>query len=269
MGNGGFEFGIQGNPNQQFAVDFANSNVDEIVGMRKLLPRWEHLAQPGSNLQALLDLLPAGPVDLRCTLDEGLWTAYVFLDEIGQVTRQQRPSAPPVILSSLRAALLASARVLYALLPDSPESIRLDRATKVMRQEANSLTQLYEQADALRQGGFVNLPPQADVAASLRVARRLGARSGTPPPREAAMLREVAKLMGHLPTQEGGFAGLEPTLLAMFNVTSGIVHGYGWPTLLWRVGDLPTNAPGDFMLTSILTHVAHRLVLEESGIGVA
>ncbi len=67
-------------------------------------------------------------------LFEGLWTAYVCLEEIAMVAQQQREGAAPSIMADLRAALLASGRVLFSLLPDTPESRRVERATTVMAQ---------------------------------------------------------------------------------------------------------------------------------------
>ncbi|WP_347349167.1 hypothetical protein [Nigerium sp.] len=264
--NRGFRFGIDGNDNQQDAVAWAQGNVDEMLAWREKLPSWEQLAQPGSQLEMLLEELPSfPPVDLRLTLDHALETAFVFLDEIGRITRQQQPSSPPVVLSDFRGALLASARVHYALLPDVHGPSRQERALKVMRQEANSLAQLYEQAASLREAGFCNLPPEPDVQASLRAIRRLRA-NGNPPPRDANMLREVAAMMDQIPIQQGGFPGIKHELVATFNVSSGIVHGYGWPGLLWQIGDLPIDAPQNFLLGSILAHNAHRLVLETAGL---
>lgn len=268
MDMSGFEFGIQGDNNQRFAVDWANGNVFEIEQMQKRLPRrWDELAQPGSELETLLDQLPSGPVDLRRSLFEGLWTAYVCLDEIAKVAQRQREGAAPSIMADLRAALLASGRVLFALLPDTPESPRVERSTKVMAQEADSLQKLYKEADAYREAGIVNLPPAAEVADSQRLAKEM-VKYGRPPG-DAKMLRDVAAVSAQVLAHErqGEAADIERHLLWIFNVGSGFAHGYGWPSLLWLVGSLPTNTPGDYMLTSILVHQAHRLVLEQAGIG--
>lgn len=264
----GFEFGIQGSSNQRFAVDWANGNMIEIAQMQNRLPRtWDELAQPGSELATLLEQLPSGPVDLRRTLFEGLWTAYVCLEEIAMVAQQQREGAAPSIMADLRAALLASGRVLFTLLPDTAESRRVERATTVMAQEADSLHRLYKEADAYRKAGIVNLPPEAEVAESRRLAKEM-LKYGRPPG-DAKMLQDVATVSAQVLARErqDEATDIERHPLWIFNVGSGFAHGYGWPSLLWRVGSLPTNTPGDYMLTSILVHQAHRLVLEQAGIG--
>ena len=262
------EFGIQGNPNQRFAVDVALSNMDQIARWQQKLPiHWDELARPGSRLEALLDQLPRGPVDLRETLFEGLWASFTCLHEVAAFARQERGSAPPPILAVLRTAVLAGGRVVYAVAPTTKSSDRVTRATTVMAQEAASVRRLYEAAEGYRLAGIVNLPPQEEVDERLELARELLAKR--PYFGDGKLLEGVASVSAELleELEQGRATDTTQDLLWLFNVGSGVAHGLGWPSQLWRVGSFPTNLPRDFFLTTIIVDHAHQLVLEEAGIG--
>lgn len=262
------EFGIQGNPNQRFAVDMALSNMDQIARWQQMLPSgWDELAGPSSRLEALLAQLPRGPVDLRETLFEGLWTGFTCLQEVAAFARQERVGAPPPILTVLRTALLAGGRVVYAVAPSTKSIDRVTRATTVMAQEAASVRRLYEAAAAYRHAGIVNLPPQQEVEKKLELASEL--LSKRPFFGDGKLLEGVAGVSAELLEEQehGPATDLTQDLLWLFNVGSGVAHGLGWPSQLWRVGSFPTNLPRDFFLTTIIVDHAHQLVLEEAGIG--
>lgn len=262
------EFGIQGNLNQRFAVDMALSNMEQIAGWQHKLPsHWGDLARPGSRLEALLDELPRGPVDLRETLFEGLWAGFTCLHEVASFARQERGSAPPPILTVLRTAVLAGGRVVYAVAPSTKSSDQLTRATTVMAQEAASVRRLYGMAEDYRHAGIVNLPPQDEVNERLELARELLAKR--PYFGDGKLLEGVASVSAELLEElgEGPATDMTQDLLWLFNVGSGVAHGLGWPSQLWTVGSFPTNLPRDFFLTTIIVDHAHQLVLEESGIG--
>lgn len=267
----GFSFGVMGDANQQCAVDWAVGNGAQIARWRERLPaRWDELAQPGSELDALLATLPEAPVDLRRTLFEALWTSHCCLEEVLAVVRDGAPGSAPAVLSNLRTALLASARMVYVLLPDvaGVQWPRLERATDVLVQEARSLGRVLKNATEYRMAYINLLPPQAEVDDLLIKIDQLC--KGRPnPPGDERMLARMAEVSQLVVSQQIGAPGADLTrdLRWLFNAGSGIAHGYGWPSLMWMVGSFHTNAPGDLMLTSIIVDHAHQLVLEQSGIG--
>ena len=262
------QFGIQGSANQQFAVDAALSNVEQMARWQRMLPsHWTHLAQPGSHLDALLDELPRGPVDLRETLFEGLWAGFTCLEEVASFARQERGSASPPVLTVLRTAMLAGSRVIYAIAPSTKSSDQLARATTVMAQEAASVRRLYEMSEGYRDAGIVNLPPQVQIDERLELAEELLAKR--PFFGDAKLLEGVATVTAELLEEmgQGSTPDITHDLLWLFNVGSGVAHGLGWPSQLLWVGSFPTNLPRDFLLATIIVDHAHQLVLEESGIG--
>jgi hypothetical protein len=61
-------------------------------------------------------------------------------------------------------------------------------------------------------------------------------------------------------------AGQRDELLWVFNVYSGIAHGYAWPALMWKIGSYPTNFVVDLWLVAMIADRAHQLVMEASDI---
>lgn len=264
--------GVGDDPRQQWGLQLALECVAQVGYLQRQMPEaWTELGGPGSDLERLLRDLPEGPVDLRQTLWDGLWTAWTCLDQVAEFAKGERSSSPQVTMILLRSALMAAARVVYAVAPHARPA-RRDRALAVMQQEAKSLLRLYKDADAFGTP-MANLPPRDERDAQRRTAEALLA--GSKQIGEAELLKEMARVSeellsverdhddAHDPLDRGGE---RDGLLWVFNVYSGIAHGYAWPTLMWKIGSYPTNFVGDLWLVAMIADRAHQLVMEASDI---
>ena len=262
--------GVGDDSHQQWVLQFALECVTQVGYLQRQMPEtWTELGGPGSELNRLVRDLPDGPVDLRQTVWEGLWTAWTCLDQVAEFARSERSSSPQVTMILLRSALMAAARVVYAVAPHARPD-RRDRALTVMQQEAKSLLRLYKDADAFGTP-IANLPPQDERDAQryagealLASSRQIG---------EAELLREMARVSVELLNAERDDndtrdpmdeVGERDELLWVFNLYSGIAHGYAWPTLMWTIGSYPTNFVRDLWLVAMIADRAHQLVMEAS-----
>lgn len=178
--------GVGDDPHQQWGLHSALECVTQVGYLqRQMLGAWAELGRRDSALDQLVRDLPDGPVDLRQTLWEGLWTAWTCLEEVAEFAKGERSSSPQVTMILLRSALMASARVVYAVAPHARPA-RRDRALTVMQQEAKSLLRLYRDAGTFRTP-IANLPPQEERNAQHRAAEALLASSR--PMGEAELLR--------------------------------------------------------------------------------
>ena len=264
--------GVGDDSRQQWGLQLALECVAQVGYLQRQMPgAWTELGGPGSELDRLVRDLPDGPVDLRQTVWEGLWTAWTCLDQVAEFAKGERSSSPQVTMILLRSALMAAARVVYAVAPHARPD-RRDRALTVMQQEAKSLLRLYKDADAFGTP-IANLPPQDERDAQRHAGETLLANSKQIG--EAELLKEMARVSVELLNAErddnGGrdpldAGGERDELLWVFNVYSGIAHGYAWPTLMWTIGSYPTNFVRDLWLVAMIADRAHQLVMEASDI---
>jgi hypothetical protein len=264
--------GVGDDPSQRWGLQLALECVAQVGYLQSQIPdTWTALGVPGSELDRLVQDLPKGPVDLRQTVWEALWTAWTCLDQVAEFAKGWRSSSPQVTMILLRSALMAAARVVYAVAPHARPD-RRERALTVMQQEAKSLLRLYNDADTFGTP-IANLPPQDEREAQRRAAEALLASSKQIG--EAKLLKEMARVSDELLKAERDDNGAHDALngvgerdelLWVFNLYSGIAHGYAWPTLMWRIGSYPTNFVGDLWLVAMIADRAHQLVMEASGI---
>jgi hypothetical protein len=264
--------GVGDDPRQQWGLQLALECVTQVGYFQRQMPRaWTELGAPGSDLDRLVRDLPDGPIDLRQTVWEGLWTAWTCLDQVAEFAKGERSSSPQVTMILLRSALMAAARVVYAVAPHARPS-RRDRALTVMQQEGKSLLRLYKEADTFS-SPIANLPPQDQRDAQRHAAEALLA--GSKQIVEAELLKEMARVSVELLNAERADSethgpmdavGERDELLWVFNVYSGVAHGFAWPTVMWTIGSYPTNFVSDLWLVAMIADRAHQLVMEASDI---
>lgn len=246
-------------PHQVEGIHLALASARQVDAMQRHLEGKSSTAliKGGSPLAALIEELPAGPVTLEETVWEGLWTAYTSLKPVINSVEQNRAGDPAAVLIILvRSALLASARVAYAIAPGED---RFDRARHVMHQEASSLKRWY--SDKASHAFQEWMPEDRDYRQEMASTHGPGR-----PLSETAMLRQLARTSaGFPPPTPSEQAGLEQELMWTFNVASGVAHGFAWPWQLPRVGDFPGDFVRMLALTSMLVDGAHQLAFQEGG----
>jgi hypothetical protein len=217
-----------------------------------------HLGQPGSDLADLIVALPEPPVDLRMSIVAGLESARGALSQISSFIQDGIPTTLPVLQTLVRSALLGAGRVVYVLGPSSPQA-REDNARMVLRQEAKSLMRAYSSFEQFKQ--LLLVVPPADVVAAQRerndVLQRGAAVIG-----EEKTLMAMASVVAETLTANG-FDSPEGVPLEImswiFNVYSGVAHGFGWPRL---VPDAVFVA--DLHMVTCVAHLAFDLTSQRS-----
>lgn len=230
--------------------------VDDIDRLREAL----FVGDPGalfrtsSRLGQLLTDVTDPAVDPRLTLECSLLGTCGSLEQITRFMREGIPTTPVVLSSLLRAALLGAARVVYVLDAEDEEQRRTN-LNAVMRQENRSLKLLYDQVENFKQ--LQGLVPPSDILEKQRA--RFAAAGGDRPPGEATMLRRMAAVvaaklasLGYGETQ----AQLAEHVSWIFNVHSGVAHGFGWPRLVPGTDALPGHFLADLTLVTSMGQLA-------------
>ena len=171
--------------------------------------------------------------------------------------RCQHPCCQVVAVS---AALLAAGRLVFILGPEDPE-VRLSNATRILRHESDSLHRLYTLASKFKK--FIALIPPANVLEPQK-RRHRHLESVTKRQSEATILRETAQIVGDLFLASGYDDGKEQPaltehLLWIFNIYSGLAHGFGWPRLI-STQSIPGDFAGDLWNTAATNQIAVDLM---------
>lgn len=248
--------------------------TSQVIGhLRAELPSEAAALSPeGSDLAEMLEELPDPLVDIRLSIQASLRIAgdcleqiVDFVEHLASPTTSSKPAKPIVLQTLARTALLASARVIFVLGSDD-KGERERNAKIVLRQESKSLTRLYNEAESFQHLRAL-VPPQ-DVLDAQRARAELVNRSA-PQFGEAKTLQEMAQLVGRLLVQNGEAmddpAAMQGEHLSwMFNVYSGVAHGFAWPGLVPGTEDMPGHFLADLMMISGMTHLAFFLTLRRS-----
>lgn len=235
---------------------------------RKMLESVPATPQSGSVVSKLQTrpVLKDPPVDLELTLHQGARSAIECLDQIRRFTEESIPTEPFVLASLMRSALLASARVVYVLAPESQDE-KADHALNVLVQETNSLFRCYNSTNTFSQLIALRVPQEV---LDLQSARRDRLMKIAPCKRftETDVLEGAAEVIGCRTQEQPDAAGIETGattsehLLWMFNLYSGKAHGLGWPKLVHHQKDLPGNFAADIHQLSSMTHLAVSVLQE-------
>lgn len=202
------------------------------------------------------------PVDLVLTLHQGARSAVECLDQIRRFTEDAIPTEPFVIAALMRSALLASARVIYVLGPESPDE-QTKHAMNILVQETDSLFRCYKSANRSSQLVALRVPQDVFDAQSAR-QERLKESAPSRKFSETETLEGAAEIIGRrtqsrLDTEEiNTGAIMREHLLWMFNLYSGKAHGLGWPKLVHHQHDLPGDFATDIHQLASLTEQAVR-----------
>lgn len=233
--------------------------IDLIGQMHDSLPADPaDLGQPGSDLADLIDALPDPPVDLRRSIVAGLGSARGALSQISGFMRDGVPTTLPVLQTLVRSALLGAGRVVYMLGPPSQQA-RQDNARMVLRQEAKSLMRAYTSFEQFKQ--LLRLVPPAEIVAAQR-GRNDVLQNGATAVGEEKTLMAMATVVAEMLTANGydSPAGVPLEMMSwIFNVYSGVAHGFGWPSL---VPDAVFVA--DLHMVTCVAHLAFDLTSRRS-----
>jgi len=231
------------------------------------------LDQPTSDLKRLIDALPEPQVDPRLTIIQGLGLARGTLGLVRDICLNSSPAiAPSVLPVLLRSALLGAGRVLYMLGPED-ETERIANTMVVLQQEAESYHRAYTQFAEFEQFQAL-VPPPETVAVYER--RRADLMRGGRPPGEARTLDSMAEVIGAMlagtdsavPQQElDDLATVAREHVRwMFNIYSGVAHGFAWPLLVPHTESLPGHFIAEFTTAANVAHLAADITLRRAGI---
>lgn len=230
--------------------------VDDIDRLREALfigdP--DALFRTNSRLGELMIGVTDPAVDPRLTFKSSLLSTCGPLEQITRFIREQIPTTPVVLSSLLRSALLGAARVVYVLDAEDEEQRRA-HLNAVMRQENHSLKLLYDQAKNFEQ--LRGLVPPEEILEKQRA--RFAAAGGDRPPGEATMLRRMAVVVA-TKLASLGFGDTQAQLVEhvswVFNIHSGVAHGFGWPKLVPGTDALPGRFIADLTLVTSMGQLA-------------
>lgn len=220
----------------------------------------------------MIALLP-DQVDPRLTISQGLGISKGALGLVRSIFLDNSPAiAPSVLPILLRSALLGAGRVLFMLGP-ADEAQRIANTVVVLKQEAASFHLAYSQFVEFQQ--FQALIPDPETVA-LHERRRLALMPDGRPLGEARTLDSMAEVIGELLAgTESGVPSQKDDDLAtlarehvrwMFNVYSGVAHGFAWPWLIPHTRSLPGHFIGEFTMATNVAHLAADLTLRRVGI---
>lgn len=215
------------------------------------------LGQPGSDIAALIGVLPDPPVDIRHTLLAAVDSSQSCLGQIRRFIVDQIPTSPIVLATLCRTALVASSRLLLIVGPSDGE-VQKTNATRILLQESESIQRCYKKA--LNFTHLVGLVPSQDLI-NQQNRRHQHLKRVSKNIRESEVLDEIAPIIGALlqhagqyePTDEGQ---LREHLHWVFNTYSGIAHGFGWPKLVPGSQSLPGHFVSDLWLTASVSLLA-------------
>ncbi|MCY1684007.1 hypothetical protein [Kocuria sp. SL71] len=246
------------------ALQHVTRALQIVKDTRNILDEVPAFPRPGSIVQQLQTrpVLDDPPVDLVLTLHQGARSAVECLDQIRRFIEDDIPTEPFVIAALMRSALLASARAIYVLGPESPDE-QANHAMDILVQETDSLFRCYRSANQFSQLVDLRVPQDAFDDQS---ARRVRLMELAPHKRftETNTLEGAAEIIGRRTQSRLDAEGIKTGatmrehLLWMFNLYSGKAHGLGWPKLVHHQNDLPGNFAADIHQLASMTELAVR-----------
>jgi len=185
-------------------------------------------------------------------------TSRACLSQIRSFIVDDIPTTHEVLAILTRTALLASSRLLFIVGPDD-EDVRRLNATRILRQESDSLQRLYTLAAGFKK--LVGLIPPSQVI-KVQKQRHEHLLTITKRATESGVLKDAAQIVGDLLVLHGYDDGrtqpaLTEHLLWIFNNYSGVAHGFGWPRLISNQA-----VPGDFVADLWMTAAANQIAVD-------
>lgn len=246
-------------PASMAALTGAISIVDESVD--RLHGEIGHIAySEDCEIYRLARALPPGQMSFDRTIFTAAEAARGALDQISAILRNHTPTSMIVLHALLRAALVGSGRVVFALLPADP-GVRLRNARVLVAQEARSFTRALD-----RYAGFEQLSRLRPTTEYLETARQQNAalQEGHPAPGDGAVMNGAAEVVGAaLATSpeypDGNKELLREHVIWLWNTYSGAAHTYAWPRLMPNSSQdrrVPGDYPGDFYMVALTAHIA-------------
>ncbi len=240
--------------------DVVSSLHDEVLTIEELPPRCE--------LLRLVTELPRGPLDVSGASAVALANARGALDHISYLIQNPVPTSPIVLHALLRAALVGSARTLYVLLPQDPQT-RLERGRAILARDCESGRQGLEKF-ATFEGMRAIAAPEALVEAGGSQRKQLWPKGN--PPGDGQIIEGMTRSIVDALELAGLSEEFGPDILRdhsnwLWKTYSGLAHGYMWPRLLWRISRdrrLPGDFPFDLYQVATATHVALLAALSRS-----
>lgn len=253
-----FELGLD-DPEAMEALTRAVGIVDEVVdSLYEEIGGTEY--RDDCEIYRLARALPSGPISLDGTVMVAAEGARCALDQISYILHQNAPTSPIALHALLRAALVGSGRVVFALLPSDPD-VRLKNSRVLVAQEARGFTQALDRYAEFQ--SFTELRPDD---AYLTKAREQNAaiQQGQRPPGDGAVMQGAAEtIAGALAAMpeypEENREGLQEHVTWLWNTYSGAAHTHAWPRLLPSIGGdrrFPGDFPGDFLMIATIAHLA-------------
>ncbi|WP_410595639.1 hypothetical protein [Amycolatopsis sp. lyj-23] len=204
--------------------------------------------------------LAPGPMSFDRSIIAAADSARGALDQIAYIIETNIPTSMIVLHALLRAALVGSGRIVFALLPADPE-IRLQNARVLVTQESKSFTQALDRYVSFNQ--LSGLRPPSEY---LQTAKQQNANlhDGHRAPGDGAVMEGTAKLVGEALAltpeyQDGHNELLREHVIWLWNTYSGMAHTYAWPRLLPGSSEdrrVPVDFPGDFYMIAATAHIA-------------
>lgn len=244
--------GLDG-PEDEVALARALETIDLVGRLDDDLPHDPALlGQRGSEIEQLMQRLPDPLVDIRISLRVGLEVARGSLAQVSSIITRSVPTTGSVLQSLVRSALLGAGRVVYVLGPEDA-SLTEANARMVLRQEARILMKAYDAFEKFEK--FQALVPPPSVLAAQR-ARNESVQAGAPTLGEEKMLLVMAKVIVEALAAEGHEQVLTEHVTWLFNVYSGVAHGFGWPRLIPGSESMPGHFIADLTQVVSIAHFA-------------
>lgn len=247
------------NPGVREAIDVALDTIaliDERV-FQVIPGNPGDLGQPGSDIAKLMKSLPDPPVDIRRTLLAAVSASQACLSQVRTIVVDGVKTSPEVLGTICRTAVMSSSRILFVVGPLDPDE-RLSNALRVMRQESDSLQRCYKAAKTFTT--LVGLIPPANVLEQ-QGRRHDHLKTLTPRPIESEILEQTATIVGNLLLDAGYDVGetqpaLSEHLLWIFNIYSGVGHGFAWPRMVPGSNSLAGDFSADLWMTACVAQLA-------------
>ena len=216
------------------------------------------LGEPGSQIEALLRELRDPPVDIRLTMLQAVASARSSLSQVRTLIVEGLPTSPQVLATLCRTALMASCRLTFIVGPASEEDRRIN-ATRILLQESKSLQRCYSHAMAFTK--LHRLVPPAEVLINQN-RRHAQLKATVKPVTESDLLTASAEIIADLLRSKGHVNNdMFKTVLAehyqwIFNIYSGVAHGFAWTGLVPGTGSMPGDFSADLWATVCAAQIA-------------
>lgn len=202
----------------------------------------------------LFESLPSEPpVDPRISTLASIRGSVDPLVQIRSFILEDIPTTKATIASLLRSSILPAARLIFTLAPENPQE-RTRNLLAIAALESRSLQFAYKSAEQFTE--LTNLIPPPEIIEA-QAKRHTDIKVNSEYYTESKVIREAGRLF-FLSDLEQDTDGLnsqeertfEEHLSWIFNVYSGLSHGFGWPNLMPHAGDFPGDFVADFSLAS-------------------